>query len=119
MNALRASSTLARLVLAWFVLALGVAVAAPLVQPTSVEVVCSAGGAMKIVVIDDDGNAVQMAQGSLDCPMCLPAAPTPSTNHARANHALPREPKAPFVAATRVTTTAGAPLPPRGPPSFS
>lgn len=119
MNALRTSSTLIRLALAWFVLALGVAVAAPLVQPTSVEMVCSAGGAMKIVVLDDEGNVAATVHGTLDCPMCLAAAPPASTAHVCASHPSPREPEPSPVAATRVVATVGAPLPPRGPPSLS
>lgn len=44
MHRLRQARFLARLVLAWFALPLGVALASPLVQPQSLEMVCSGGG---------------------------------------------------------------------------
>lgn len=119
MNALRPSSMLIRLVLAWFALTLGVAVASPLVHPITMEMVCSAGGSMKVVAIDDDGKAVQAGHHTLDCPMCLAATlPAPPVN---VRMELP-QPLAyalrPIVAA-HIAALVGAPLPPRGPPSFS
>ena len=60
---------LGRLVLAWFALSLGVAVASPLVKPVAMELVCSSGGAAKLVVKGDDGTA-QPAGHLLDCPLC-------------------------------------------------
>ncbi len=59
---------LARLVLAWFVLSIGVAVASPLVQPKPVELICLGSGAVKLVVKTDDG-AHDMPSYTLDCPL--------------------------------------------------
>jgi hypothetical protein len=69
MQALRNARLLARLVLVWFALAIGVAVASPLVQPQSLELVCSGGGAMKLLVKGDDGGAAKPSH-TLDCPLC-------------------------------------------------
>ena len=49
-NRLRHGRFLARLVLAWFALAIGVAVASPLVKPQAIELVCSGNGAIKLLV---------------------------------------------------------------------
>lgn len=79
MQTLRQARLLARLILAWFVLALGVAVAAPVVSPKSFDLVCSAGGAMKLVVQGEDGTTVAGTH-TLDCPLCgATGAAPPST----------------------------------------
>ncbi|KAF1049242.1 DUF2946 family protein [Xylophilus sp.] len=119
MHILRTSSLLARLVLAWFVLTLGVAAASPVLQPQSVELVCSMGGGMKVVV-SEDGKAVNVGHHhTLDCPMCLglslplPAAQAGGDMPQPLAHAL-----LPVVQA-HIAGIAGAPLPPRGPPALS
>ena len=102
-------------VLAWFVLALGVAVASPVVQPHSLEIVCSGTGATKILLHTSSATLELGVHGS-ECPLCLvPGAPpappslvppvlTPLA-HARALFF-----SSPVVAAT------AAPPPARGPP---
>jgi len=117
MHILRSSLTLVRLVLAWFVLTLGVATAAPLIHPVTMTVVCAESGT-KMVMVDADGAPVT-AHGSghtLDCPMCLPAALPPGFAVGELP-SLPAQACAvhPFVSA-RVAALVGAPLPPRGPP---
>lgn len=69
---LRHAHWITRLVLAWFVLFIGVAVASPLVKPVTGQMVCSAMGGMKMVQDADDG-APPSPQG-LDCPLCMPVA---------------------------------------------
>lgn len=119
MHALRTSSMLARLILAWFVLVLGVAAASPIVHPKTMEVLCSGDGGVKIVYTDVDGEPVQASQHTLDCALCLPVgAPVPMVSVALdmpqpLAHAL-----TPLVAA-RIAALVGAPLPPRGPPSLA
>lgn len=120
MHILRSSLTLARLVLAWFVLTLGVATAAPLLHPVTMTVVCAESGT-KMVMVDADGAPVT-AHGSghtLDCPMCLPAA-LPAGFVASDMPSLTAQACAihPFVSA-HVAALVGAPLPPRGPPVLS
>jgi len=50
LQSLRQARTLIRWMLACFVLAMGVAVAAPVVNPQALSLVCSAGGSVKLVV---------------------------------------------------------------------
>lgn len=115
MQALRNARLLARLVLVWFALAIGVAVASPLVQPQSIELICSGGGAMKLVVKSDDGNAAP-AGPMLDCPLCG-SFDAPASASGRS---IPVPPAARLLAAARVLPAvrplAVAP-PARGPPS--
>ena len=83
MHRLRNARSLARLVLVWFALALGVAVASPLIKPDASTLVCSAGGVMKRVAADADADsdAAPMLPGLLDCPLCLHvAAPVPTAS---------------------------------------
>ena len=75
-----AACLLGRCVLAWFALSMGAAVASPLVQPHGFELICTSTGAVKLIVIGDDGSSdhIVLGAGHLDCPMCLPhAAPPP------------------------------------------
>ncbi len=120
MQRLRHAAVLARWVLVWFALSLGVAVASPLVKPQAVDLVCSAGGTVKLVVKGDlpDGGAAP--SHTLDCPLCLPfAAPPPPTAQA----ALPTPPPLGHavqpIPAARIAALTAAPLPARGPPASS
>lgn len=120
MQALRTASTLARLVLAWFVLTVGVATAAPLFDAPSMQLVCSAGAGGRLLWVHDDGDA-SPAPGhhTLQCPMCLPAALPVQAMVLRRD---PPEPLAPALqprAAAHLAALAGAPLPPRGPPAVA
>ncbi len=55
-----------RLVLTAWLLALGAAIAAPAVQPSTLEMICS-GGVMKLVAQGQDDSSP-----SPDCPLCAP-----------------------------------------------
>lgn len=120
MHTLRTSLSFARLALAWFVLTLGVASAAPLLHPVTMTMVCSESGTRMVMVDADGAPAASHGAGhTLDCPMCLPAAIAPGF----ATPALPApapQPCAahPFVSA-HIAALVGAPLPPRGPPRLS
>lgn len=116
MQALRRANILARLVLAWFVFAVGVAVASPVFKPVSMELVCSSGGSFHLVDGQDRGKPAHA--GQLDCPLCLPMVAPPPAPLARVPEPLPSLAHAvqPFPAA-RIAALVGAPLPPRGPPS--
>ncbi len=115
-----------RWVLAWFLLALGVATAAPLVQPKPWVLVCSASGVVALVALQDDdgssggGNDGTAAPGgmhhTLDCALCLPGgAPPPVLAWALAAPAPLPHVLLP-VEAARIAALVGAPLPARGPP---
>ena len=104
---------LARFVLAWFVLHVGAGVAAPMVNPQALQVVC-AGSGLKLVP-GDDGQA-QVVRSGLDCPLCSPALAPPPTPAA-----APLLPSAPPPAAVQpqpfVPPSNQAPPPARGPPA--
>ncbi len=76
MEPLRRARHLVRLMLAWFVFALGVAAASPLIHPQAIELVCGAGGQIKAVVHTDEG-AVDLGAAHLDCALCLVASAPP------------------------------------------
>lgn len=116
MHALRNARTLARLVLVWFALSIGVAVASPLVKPQAMELVCSGSGVMKVLVKTDDG-VKEVSSHTLDCPLCAnltappPAAavvPEPAHPLAYALGSLP---------AAHIASLIGAPWQARAPPS--
>ena len=107
----------ARLVLAWYVLFVAVSVTAAVVQPRSMEVVCSSMGVIKVIV---QGDQIESSQGmAMDCPLCahstpvLPPLPTLTdsvTVVSALSHVL-----MPVSEAILVSLTA-PPLPSRGPP---
>jgi hypothetical protein len=107
---------LARLVLAWYVLFVGVSVLASTLQPKTMEVVCASMGIMKLVVQGEGGDA--QVRSSMDCPLCAHATPAlpPPTVAALAHvpdarsHIVQRLPEAVLTART------APPLPSRGPP---
>lgn len=120
MHPLRRSVLLARLVLAWFVLALSVAVASPMAQPLAMELVCSASGGVKLIAVGDSSDdATPAGHHVLDCPMCLVATPPPPPHKARLAPPQPLAHALQPIAAAHIAALVGAPLPPRGPPSFS
>lgn len=102
-------------VLAWFVASMVVAIASPLVNPQSFEVICSGTGAIKLLVQTDDGT-VEMGAMGMDCPLCAtPSAPPPTPVAA----VLPPHPLAHAlqpVEVARIAAATAAPLPARGPP---
>lgn len=116
MQPLRSARFLARVVLAWFVLVVGFAAAAPIVQPQSLDVICS-GGTMKLVVQGDADEGQAPATVSLDCPLCMSVAPPPAVvtfaEPQPLGRALQSIPAAHIAAFTRPA------LPARGPPALS
>mgnify|MGYP006870543190 FL=1 len=115
MQSLRLAIQLTRLVLVWFVLSVGVAIASPIVHPQGMDMVCTSTGSMKLVVSADEQDT---ASRTLDCPLCAsinappPAFNTTLTQPAPLAHAL-----RPIVAAHIAAITA-PPLPSRGPPAL-
>ncbi|HSV35507.1 MAG TPA: DUF2946 family protein [Ramlibacter sp.] len=78
MQALRQSAFLARLVLAWFALSIGLATAAPLMDPQGVQLVCSGSGGTKLVVKGGEMGGSPTAGHPYDCPFCVLVAPPPA-----------------------------------------
>lgn len=118
MQSLRHARQLTRFVLVWFALALGAAVAAPLVKSPAqgMAMVCTTAGVVSLAVATGDADAAPAQGHTLECPLCfLVGAPPPV---ALAPAMLPLAPLdlgaghlTPAVSALRL------PLPPpRGPP---
>lgn len=118
MQAFRTSTALPRLVLAWFVLALGVAVAGPIVKPQAMELICSVAGEIKLIVKTDDGAQEQPAH-TLDCPLCLAAGTPPPAPVAAAEPLQPLSHAVRPLVAAHIAWLTAAPLPARGPPFLS
>ena len=68
MQFLRNARLFRRLALVWLGLALGVAIAAPLANPTSMEVICSTSG---VTIVSLDGRAPSGDTSELHCPFCF------------------------------------------------
>ncbi len=108
---------IARWVLAWFALSLGVAMASPLVNPHPLEMVCSGMGVMKLIIHTDSGSTEQAAP-ALDCPLCANlAAPPPSFLPALAVPANLAFTKLP-IEIVRVVSLCLGPWQARAPPAF-
>lgn len=105
--------------LAWFAMSLGVATASPFVHPQAMELVCSGAGEIKLIVHTDDG-AQEPRGHTLDCPLCVHlggAAPPPA--QARLPAVQPLAHALLPIPAAHIAARTAAPLPPRGPPTFS
>jgi len=120
LQTLRNAHHLTRLVLVWFALFVGAAVASPLVKPEAVHLVCSAIGGVKLVQADAAGADVDgvVSHTALDCPACLPLiappvadllAPLPTGSLSHVLQPLP---------AARLASLLGQPWQARAPPIF-
>ncbi|HSV47497.1 MAG TPA: hypothetical protein VLJ58_17035 [Ramlibacter sp.] len=115
MQALRNAPFLARLVLAWFALWLGVAAASPLVSPQSLELICAGAGGSKVLVKDADGKPAASLH-KMDCPLCA-ALDVPPPVRADLGSIPPQAHAVQPIPAARIAALTAAPLPARGPPA--
>ena len=116
MQRLRHAIQLTRLVLVWFALSVGVAIASPIVNPQGMDLVCTSTGSMKLVVQGDDEAAA--SSHTLDCPLCASIhAPPPALNTALTQPSPLAHVMQPLAAAHIAALTA-PPLPSRGPPEL-
>jgi len=115
LHTLRNTPWLARLALLWFALALGVAVASPLVNPQNELLICSAAGMIK-VVLNTDGSVSTSPSTEVHCPLCVGGGAPPVFFSLSFPSSQPFETALPGVPATHVAVLTAAPLPPRGPP---
>jgi hypothetical protein len=118
MRTLRHFTVLSRLVLAWFVLSLGVAVASPIVKPQDILLVCTGSGAMKVLVQAADGSASEVTTNTLDCPLCVPMVAPPPVDHRAAQPIQPVAYALQAIPSAHIAVRTAAPLPARGPPSL-
>lgn len=110
--------SLARLVLVWFALFIGVAIASPILNPTETQMVCSSSGGMKMVVSGADDNASDKAQTAtnMDCPLCAPVCVPLQSRSASFDQASPLAHSLHPIAAALIAVQTAPPLPSRGPP---
>lgn len=120
MQILRNAHLLARFVLVWFALSIGVAIASPLVNPQGIEVICSGAGGMKLLVQTEDGSR-ELGCNTLDCPLCgmLGAAPPPPAATARLAPQSALAYVMQHIPAAVLASLSAAPPPARGPPLIS
>ncbi len=114
MHPLRTSSALLRLVLACYLMVLGIAGASPVVHPPRMEMVCSADGTMKMVAVDHEAG-----QHTLDCSLCLAASLPLPESHSPVQMRQPLAHALTPVVAAHIAGRSGARFPPRGPPAFA
>ena len=116
MLTLRNSKLIAKLVLVWFALFLSSAIASTVINPDSLQMVCSASGGMKMVDMTGDDGGLK-ASASMDCPLCasVTTPPPPLSVHfeklSHLAHALHP------IAAAHIASVTAPPLPSRGPPT--
>jgi hypothetical protein len=115
MQRLRHARFLARLVLVWFALAVGAAIAAPAVGASSLELVCS-GSAIKLVVKGDDGSTRPIGH-TLDCPLCVPMDAPPAAASTRSFAPPTSSSPVEAILSSRIAAQTAVPPPARAPPA--
>jgi len=118
MQTLRNAHLIARFVLVWFALSIGVAIASPLVKPQAMELICSSMGVMKLQVQGSDGSQ-ELTPKTLDCPLCATACAPPPLARLAAELVLPLAYVLQSIPSAILATLTAAPPPARGPPAFS
>ncbi len=116
MQTLRNAKLIARFVLLWFALSIGVAVASPLVNPQGMQLICSGAGSMKVVLAGDTGKA-PVSSHTLDCPLCASISAPPPMDIVVFGAAQPRAYVPPQVLAEAQFVILAEPPPARGPPA--
>ena len=109
---------LARLVLVWFALFIGVAIASPILNPTETQMVCSSAGGMKMVPSGEEGTEGAEAKltANMDCPLCAPVHVPLLACNTSFDHASPLAHSLHPIAAALIAAHTAPPLPSRGPP---
>jgi len=115
----------ARLVLVWFALFIGVAIASPILNPTETQMVCSSAGGMKMVASGEEGTeGAEGAEGAeakltvnMDCPLCVHVVVPFQSGSTPFDHASPLAHSLHPVAAAIIAVHTAPPLPSRGPPA--
>ena len=116
MQQLRSALNITRLVLVWFVLSVGVAIASPVLNPKGVDMVCTGTGMMKLVVQGDDDSAASAK--TMDCPLCMSITPPPPEFNTTLTQPSPLAHVMQPLAAAHIAAITAPPLPSRGPPAL-
>jgi hypothetical protein len=118
MQFLRKSHLIARFALVWFALFVCVAAASPVINPQSMELICSGSGVMKLVIQNNDG-ASEASAHTQDCFLCGVVGAPPPVGKTLPALAQPLSFALKAIPQARIAALTGAPLPARGPPTFS
>lgn len=118
MQSLRRAHFLARLVLVWFALTIGAAIASPMVNPRSTQLICTGSGVMKVIVTTADG-VQEVASQSMDCPLCASLSAPPPVAHLAVEPLLLLSYAVQAIPAAVIAKLTATPPPARGPPDFS
>lgn len=116
MQSLRHAHYLARFVLVWFALALGVAIASPLVQPKSMTLICSDAGVLRLVSQGSDDGVSLIDDHTLKCPLCMVSGAPPPVAHVVLPRLSAPADVHPGQFARDISATASILPPARGPP---
>jgi Protein of unknown function (DUF2946) len=119
LQGLRQARHLTRWVLVWFALSLGVAIAAPLLNPQAMELICSSSGVMKVLIKNGDGSTSEAMARMADCPLCATLAGPPPAGQSSTEPAQPLAHVLQTIPAAIIAALTAAPPPARGPPAFS
>jgi hypothetical protein len=117
MQSIRHAIHITRWVLVWFVLSIGVAVAAPIVNPHGMDLVCTSSGSVKLVVQGDDDSP--SSGKTMDCPLCLSIFTPPSEFNTTLTQPSPLAHAVKPIEAAHIAALTSPPLPSRGPPALS
>ncbi len=116
MHSLRNALQITRLVLVWFALSVGVAIASPVLNPKGVDMVCTGTGMMKLVVQGDDDSTASAK--TMDCPLCMSITPPPPEFNTTLTQPSPLAHAVQPIAAAHIAALTAPPLPSRGPPAL-
>jgi hypothetical protein len=120
LQSLRNAHRLARFVLVWFALFIGVAIATSIVKPQALHLICSGTGVIKLLPSNGGDPAQTSAHHTLDCPFCPGnSAPPPAAVHLVTQTIQMPTGVRQSTPATHIAPTTAAPLPARGPPVLS
>ena len=118
MQFLRRRYQITRLVLVWFALSLGVAIASPVANPQGMTLVCTSANGMQLVVQGDD-QSDGLGGHTLDCPLCATHGALPPVFNTTLTQPSPLTQALPPVSTAHITVISAPPLPSRGPPAIS
>jgi hypothetical protein len=119
MQALRSAPLLARLVLAWLLLFVGMATVAPVMAADPTQAVCSASGVVKTLGQADQDGATAASHHTLECLLCCTSSLPPSPVWHGAQPPQPLGHVLQSIPAARLAAITAAPLPARGPPAVA
>lgn len=117
MEIFRTDKFLPRFLLVWFMLSVGIAAASPWVSPQAMDLVCTSGGFVKVVISDNDGT-VHAPVHTMDCALCMAVGIPPSPVHSQFIKPSSLSRALHPIAAAHIAAATAPPLPSRGPPSL-